>query len=186
MSRAAVFLDRDGVLVPDVDLARSAGELRPYPWTAESLRRLGEAGFARVVVTNQTVIARGLASAADVERLHGALGLEVERYYVCPHHPSATLREYRLECDCRKPRPGLLLRAARELELDLARSFMVGDRPSDVLAGRRAGCRTIRVCSGAHAAPPIESPDPIDPEVQADHSCADLRAAVEYILEARG
>lgn len=186
MSRAAVFLDRDGVLVPDVDAATRAGELRPYPWTRDALRRLAAAGFARVVVSNQTIVARGLASEADVQRAHVALDLEVDRYYFCPHHPSATLREYRVECDCRKPRPGMLLRAARELGLDLARSFMVGDRPSDVIAGRRAGCRTIRVLSEVHAEPPIESPDPIDPDVPADHTCGDLRQAVAYILGAGG
>jgi D-glycero-D-manno-heptose 1,7-bisphosphate phosphatase len=136
------------------------------------------------VVSNQPVVARGLASVAEVERLHAALGLDVEGSYFCPHHPRATLAAYRVACECRKPRPGMLLRAAAELELDLPASFMIGDRPSDIEAGRRAGCRTIRLRSGAHAAAPIESPDPFDPEIEADFTCADLREAVAHVLGA--
>jgi D-glycero-D-manno-heptose 1,7-bisphosphate phosphatase len=185
MTRPAVFLDRDGVLVPEIDLAVRAAQVPPFPWTRDALAALRAAGFARVVVTNQPVVARGLASPADVERLHAELGLDVDRFYFCPHHPSATLAEYRVDCECRKPRPGMLLRAAAELGLDLSRSFMIGDRPSDVEAGRRAGCATIRVRCGAHLAAPIQSPDPVDPSVPADFSCADLREAVAYVLGAR-
>jgi D-glycero-D-manno-heptose 1,7-bisphosphate phosphatase len=183
MRRRAVFLDRDGVLIPDAGPLACAAPPPPYPWTRAALAELKEAGFARVVVSNQPVVARGLASEADVEQLHAELALDVERFYFCPHHPRATLAAYRLDCECRKPRPGMLLRAARELDLDLSRSYMVGDRPSDVEAGRRAGCTTIRVRCGAYAAAPIESPDPLDPRVVADATCADLREAVALILE---
>jgi D-glycero-D-manno-heptose 1,7-bisphosphate phosphatase len=183
MSRSAVFLDRDGVLVPDVDLAVCAAQIPPFPWTRRALAELARAGFARVVVTNQPVVARGLISESQLERVHAELDLDVERFYFCPHHPSATLPEYRAHCECRKPRPGMLLQAARELDLDLARSYMIGDRASDVEAGRRAGCTTIRVLSGAHAATPIQSPDGFDPNAEADLTCADLREAVALILE---
>jgi len=184
MRRRAVFLDRDGVLVPDAGPAACAAPLHPYPWTRAALAELAAAGFARVVVSNQPVVARGLASLEDVERRHAELDLDVERIYFCPHHPRATLDAYRVDCACRKPRPGMLLRAAQELDLDLPASFMIGDRPSDVEAGRRAGCRTIRLLSGAHADAPIQSPDRFDPAVEADFTCGDLREAVAWLLEA--
>lgn len=109
-----------------------------------------------------------------------------ERFYFCPHHPRATLPEYRVTCPCRKPRPGMLLRAARELGLDLGASIMVGDRPSDVAAGRRAGCRTALITSGRHEDPPIESPDtPGAALLEPDWVCADLAEAAERILGER-
>ena len=183
MSRPAVFLDRDGVLVEDVHLATQAEDLRLCRGVEEALAGLRELGLMLVVVTNQTVVARGLIAEEELEQLHKSLGLGVDGWYVCPHHPSADLARYRVACQCRKPRPGLVMRAARELELDLARSFMVGDRPSDVEAGRRAGCRTIQVLSGAHGEPPIESPDDFDPALPADHVCSDLAAAARWIRE---
>jgi D-glycero-D-manno-heptose 1,7-bisphosphate phosphatase len=171
------------VLVEDVHLATHREQLRIVEGVEEALERLRELGLVLVVVTNQTVVARGLASEDDVAQLHKSLGLGVDAWYVCPHHPSADVAHYRVACECRKPRPGLLLHAARELGIDLGRSYMVGDRASDVEAGRRAGCRTIRICSGAHLEPPIESPDAFDPSVAADHSCGDLREAASWIRE---
>jgi D-glycero-D-manno-heptose 1,7-bisphosphate phosphatase len=106
----------------------------------------------------------------------------IDGFYYCPHHPSATLPQYRTACQCRKPRPGLLLHAAREMGLDLAASYMVGDRPSDIAAGRRAGCATILVETGRHTDPPIESPDDMMADAKPDHVCPDLTAAVDLIL----
>ena len=186
--RPGVLLDRDGVLVEEAGLP--LGELVPAPDAADSLRRLAAAGLELAVVTNQTVVARGVATEEQVaganRRLAAALGRPALRFFVCPHHPSADDARYRVECACRKPRPGLLLRAAEELGLDLERSVMVGDRVSDVAAGARAGCRTVLLRTGAHREPPIESPEPIGPGVRADHECDDLRSAVDWILgEAR-
>ncbi len=189
--RRAVFLDRDGVLVEDTHLLTRAEELRVLPGVAEGLRRLGSAGFALVVVTNQAVVARGLVTERDIDGIHrhleqllreaGAPG--IDGWFVCPHHPDATLEAYRVACDCRKPAPGLLLRAARELALDLERSFLVGDRPTDIAAGRRAGCRTVLVQTGMHDRPPIRTVEPLDPAIRPDHVCADLPAAADWILE---
>ena len=176
----AVFLDRDGVLVPE---GQSGLELQPFSFAAEAVARLRRRGFLVVVVTNQPAVARGLCSEADVVEAHARLRtrVAVDAFYHCPHHPHASRLEYRIECDCRKPRAGLLRRAADELEIALDTSFLVGDRPSDILAGARAGCTTILVHSGAHLAAPIVTPDP--PETRApDHECADLAAAVELIL----
>ena len=183
VSHPAVFLDRDGVLVEDVHLATRRDDLRVCHGVSEALAELHALGLVLVVVTNQTVVSRGLVSEEDVEVLHKSLGLDVDAWYVCPHHPNADVERYRSNCECRKPRPGLLMRAARELDLDLQKSFMVGDRPSDVEAGRRAGCRTIQTLSGAHREAPIESPDAFDPKVQADHVCDDLRSAARWIRE---
>ena len=117
--------------------------------------------------------------------LEQAGGPHLDGFYFCPHHPNATLSEYQVDCDFRKPRPGLLSRAAREHNLILAASFMVGDRITDIIAGARAGCRTVLIQTGEHQAPPIETVEPLDELVQPDHVCADLRAAAEWILEAR-
>lgn len=190
MARRAVFLDRDGVLIRDVHLLTRCDQVELYTCAPQAIQRLRSFGFAVVVVSNQTVVARGLASEQDVERTHAwiqqllrrAGGGEIDRFYFCPHHPKATLSQCRVECDCRKPRPGMLLRAARELDLDLGASYLVGDRVSDIIAGQRAGCQTILVQTGMHTAPPIESPDALDMSAEPDFVCADLGAAVEIIL----
>ena len=190
---AAVFIDRDGVLIEDVDLLTSLGEIRVLDGVPQALWRLKEAGFRLIVISNQTVVARGLATEADV----CAMNAEVERqlteagaphlsgFYFCPHHPRATLPAYRVACECRKPRPGLLVQAAREHDLDLTASFVVGDRITDIIAGARAGCRTVQVQTGKHREPPIETVDPLDGSLQPDHVCADLPEAATWILDAR-
>jgi D-glycero-D-manno-heptose 1,7-bisphosphate phosphatase len=146
MTTKAVFLDRDGVLVPErgEQLVTRAGELRPLPGVWRALRRLGQMGYWRVVVTNQAVVARGWITEGQLEELHrllnALLGGELDAFYFCPHHPKATLERYRGPCACRKPGPGLLRQAAEELGLDLARCGIVGDRGSDLAAGEAAGC----------------------------------------------
>lgn len=193
MSRPAVFLDRDGVLIADVDLLLDASKIDVLDGVPEALSALAAAGYALVVVTNQTVVARGLATEEELRALHAALaarlrGLgapELDGVYVCLHHPSATLAAYRTDCDCRKPRPGLLMRAGRDLDLALASSMVVGDRASDIVAGALAGCTTVLVRSGKHEAPPIETTLALDAPVEPDHVCADLGEAAQWILDRR-
>jgi D-glycero-D-manno-heptose 1,7-bisphosphate phosphatase len=189
MLRPAVFLDRDGVIVRDVDLLVRVDQIELLPGAAAALRRLREACLPVVIVSNQPAVARGLITEEEVLALEAVIerhlrdaGAMVDAFYYCPHHPRATLPAYRLVCECRKPRPGMLLRAARELDLDLAASTMIGDRPSDIAAGRRAGCRTVLVETGMHAAPPIESLDDPAPPAPPDHVVPDLTAAVEIVL----
>ena len=190
---AAVFLDRDGVLVEDANLITRAEDLAILDGVPRALKRLQRAGFLLVVVSNQSVVARGLATENDVHALNVRLqqlleqagGARLDAWYFCPHHPNATLRAYRVNCDCRKPKPGLLLRAARERNLDLAASFAVGDRITDVIAGALAGCRTILVQTGKHLDPPIETSEPPDPSIQPDYICADLEAATQWILKVK-
>lgn len=189
MSRRAVFLDRDGVLVRDVGPLTRADDIALTPGVARALSELQEAGFALIVVSNQTVVARGLLNENAVIELQrqveaqilAAGGPKLDGFYFCPHHPQATLAELRRDCGCRKPAPGLLLQAAVEHDISLAHSFMIGDRASDVLAGLRAGCATIQVLTGAHAAAPIEVMGGF--EVRPPHHVAqDLAAAVVFVL----
>jgi D-glycero-D-manno-heptose 1,7-bisphosphate phosphatase len=186
--RPAFFLDRDGVLVEDPGEALHAQTLELLPGALEAIRLARAAGRLVFVVTNQTIVARGMATEDEVRDVHARLGLRLARegatvdaFYFCPHHPSATVAVYRTKCDCRKPRPGMLLEAAREWDVDLAASVMVGDRLSDVAAGKRAGCRAGLVTTGQHDAPPIESPDPYM-AVEPDFIVADLLSAVRHAL----
>jgi D-glycero-D-manno-heptose 1,7-bisphosphate phosphatase len=190
MSRA-VFLDRDGVLIEDAGLVVKPEQLKLLPGAVEALRDLHRAELKLVVISNQAVVARGLINYAEAAEINGRLGKlldaagapTLDGWYFCPHHPKATLEAYRLDCDCRKPKPGLLLQAARELGLELPASFMIGDRITDVIAGSRAGCRTVLVQTGRHIDPPIETSAPLDLTIQPDYTCADLRAAAEWVLE---
>jgi D-glycero-D-manno-heptose 1,7-bisphosphate phosphatase len=148
--RPAVFLDKDGTLIEDVPYNVDPASMRLVPGALTALRRLHDAGFGLVVVSNQSGVARGLfpesalrAVAARLQELVAPAGVELEGVYFCPHHPEGTVRRYAVECHCRKPRPGLLQRAARDLGLDMRRSWLIGDILNDVEAGVRAGCRTV-------------------------------------------
>jgi D-glycero-D-manno-heptose 1,7-bisphosphate phosphatase len=159
-----VFLDRDGVINVDRGYVHKVEQFRFIPGSDLALARLQAAGWRLVVVTNQSGLARGLYSIDDYERFTAhlraqlaALGVQLDAVLHCPHLPDAAVHSYRLACDCRKPGPGMLLQAARELSLDLATSVIVGDRLSDVQAGRAAGVgRCVLVRSG-HALEPGDS-----------------------------
>lgn len=154
--RRAVFLDRDGVLVvPEFRAGRSfavrdLNNFQLYPEAEESLCRLKEDGFLLVVVTNQPDVGRGLVATTVLDEMHRRLKarLPIDRIETCIHQPSDC-------CNCRKPRPGMILSAAAALGIDLGRSFMVGDRATDIVAGHLAGCRTVFIDLGysAEAAP---------------------------------
>ena len=156
--RRAVFLDRDGtinrlVYYPDhgfVDSPFSASQVKLLPGVLDALKLLRKKGFMLVLVSNQPGVAKGnmtrAAFAQIGKRLDSLLfagGVKLDAKYICPHHPQAKLRAFRKKCACRKPKPGLILRAASELQIDLRRSYMVGDGIVDVKAGRAAGCRTV-------------------------------------------
>lgn len=169
--RGAVFLDKDGTLIDDVPYNVDPELMCLSKGAREGVRLLREAGYALVVVTNQSGVARGLFKEETLPavraKLEDLLGLTLDGFYSCPHHPEGTVPKYSVECDCRKPLPGLFQQAARDLDLDLSRSWMVGDILNDVEAGSRAGCRTILVLSGGetewvkgpHRAPTFEADD---------------------------
>lgn len=157
----AVFLDRDGTINRYVGFLRNINDLELLEKVPEAVRMLNGLGYLAVVVTNQPVIARGEVSENELEEIHrkmetllGKEGAYVDAVYYCPHHPDAGFpgerREYKIRCQCRKPEPGLLFRAAKEYHIDLASSWMVGDSQSDILAGQAAGCRTAGIygCKG--------------------------------------
>lgn len=153
--KPAVFLDRDGVVIEDSHYLGDATRLRLIPGSAEAIAALNRAGWVVVVVTNQSGVARGLFSLDSIGLVHNAIsamladhGAYIGAYQFCPHHPEAEIAEFRQDCDCRKPKPGMLHRAARELNLDLAPSWMIGDRVSDLEAGAAAGCQTVLVRTG--------------------------------------
>ena len=144
--RPAAFIDRDGVLNEDLGYVHRRDDFHWLAGAVDALVRLQSAGYALVVVTNQSGIARGLYTMTELATLNAHIEHELARHgvrlagiYACPHHPEATRPEYRRQCDCRKPGPGLILQAAREHGLDLAASCLFGDKASDIQAGRRAG-----------------------------------------------
>ena len=186
-----MFLDRDGVLIEDAPLLTDARDIRLIPGVALALKKLKTAGLRLIVVSNQAIVARGLSTESELRTLNKRIAEllvldgapRLKSFYCCPHHPNATLPAYRVNCDCRKPEPGFLLRAARDHGLDLRASFMVGDRLTDVIAGARAGCRTVLILSGEHEAPPIETSAPLDSSIIPDRACADLSEAADWILK---
>lgn len=182
-ARRAVFLDRDGTINVEKDYLHRIEDFEFIDGAPEAIRRLRQAGYLVVVVTNQSGVARGYFSLEEVDALHrhlqrelAASGTAVDAFYTCPHHPTAGQGELRQACDCRKGEPGMLLQAAAELDIDLTASFMVGDKRADIEAGRRAGCSPLLVLTGygsreARFFPTGEVP-----------FCADLGAAADFIL----
>ncbi len=152
----AIFLDRDGTLNKYVGFLRSTEELELLPQVEEAIKAINSSEYLVVVVTNQPVIARGEVSFEELEEIHNKLetllgkrGSYLDRIYLCPHHPDSGYAgeraEYKVVCNCRKPKPGMLLKAAKELNIDLETSWMVGDSERDVQAGKAAGCRTALI-----------------------------------------
>ena len=152
MKDKALFLDRDGTLIRDHPYRNTAVGMKLLPKVAQGLRAWVKAGYVPVIVTNQSGVARGLITPEQLEKIHARLldllkrgGVEVKAIYVCPHLPDGKVKRYATTCACRKPKPGLLKRAARELNLSLRDSVMIGDSPRDVEAGRTAGTRSIQL-----------------------------------------
>ena len=149
----AVFLDRDGTINKFVGFLRNIEEFELLPDVPEAIRRINSSGYLAIVVTNQPVIARGEVSVSELEEIHnkmetllGQEGAYLDAIYYCPHHPhkgyEGEIPELKIECDCRKPKPGMLLRAADDFNIDLSQSWMIGDSDNDILAGKAAGCKT--------------------------------------------
>jgi D-glycero-D-manno-heptose 1,7-bisphosphate phosphatase len=183
--KPAVFLDRDGTLVEDIGYLRRVEEVAVYPWTVDAVRALNRAGLPVVVITNQSGVARGFITEAIIGQVHAHLssvleagGARIDAYYYCPHHPDGTIEPYARRCDCRKPGRGLIDRAAGELGLDPARSFVVGDKWLDVGLARAVGARGLLVRTGYGA---TEEMDP-QPGLVADAIVNNLVEAASWIL----
>ena len=153
--RPAVFLDRDGTMIEDVGYLGRVEEISWFPFTAEAVRRLNTAGFLVCVTTNQAGIGRGLFTHEAVADIHAHMtavlaseGARIDGWFYCPHHPDAAIGAYRLICDCRKPAPGMIQQACERFSIDLAGSFVIGDKPLDVAMAARAGTTGILVRTG--------------------------------------
>jgi D-glycero-D-manno-heptose 1,7-bisphosphate phosphatase len=185
VSRAAVFLDRDGTLNHERGYIDRLEMLELFPWAADSVRLLQRGGFATVVITNQAAVGRGLIDEPFLASVHGRMSdmlargsASIDRYYHCPHLPDADLAEFRAVCECRKPRPGMILRACQDLDIDPSRSFMVGDRWLDVQCGASAGVRTVLLRTGHGAREADAAPE----GVRADAILNNLMEAAGWIL----
>jgi len=181
--RAAAFIDRDGVINVEHNYVHRIEDFELIDGVAEGLQALAAAGYDLIVITNQAGIARGFYTEADMERLHAhmrselvARGVRIDAIYHCPHHPQGTVAAYAVSCDCRKPAPGMLLQAARERGIDLSQSVLVGDKISDIEAGRAAGVMLAVLVRSGHAFD-------AKAEQAADLVADDLRAAARAITE---
>jgi D-glycero-D-manno-heptose 1,7-bisphosphate phosphatase len=185
MRRWGVFLDRDGVINEEVNYLSSPELLTLLPGAAQAIRQLNQRRVPVIVVSNQAGVARGYFSEEEVLKIHDKLsnllsreGAQIDRYYYCPHHPTEGRGLYRIDCECRKPKPGLLLRAGSEMGLDLEQSFLVGDNVTDIEAGMRAGVISILVLTGYGESLWRSWHAPFQPH----HVAHDLGEAVTWIL----
>jgi D-glycero-D-manno-heptose 1,7-bisphosphate phosphatase len=181
-SKQAVFCDRDGVIVRDVEYLSDPAKIEILEGVPRAVSLLKEHSFLVVVVTNQSGVARGFFPEHAVHQINKTInmllsvqGASIDSFYYCPHHAQGVIAQYRLECECRKPKPGMLLRAAGELGIDLRRSLMVGDKISDIAAGKSAGTRSVLIDAGVHATL-------LNDEVGADWIGSNLLEAAQWIV----
>jgi D-glycero-D-manno-heptose 1,7-bisphosphate phosphatase len=143
-----IFMDRDGTVSEEIGYMYHAGLYKPFPWTGQAVRRINDSGFKAILITNQAGVERGYFPESTVHEVHRVLDAELDRWsahldgiYFCPHRPET-------QCDCRKPKPGMILRASREMNIELADSYMIGDRYVDVEAAHGAGVKSVLLQSG--------------------------------------
>ncbi len=189
MSQPAVFLDRDGTLIEEAGYLDRLERLVFFPYSVDAVRALNRSGFTVVVVTNQAGIARGLFKESFVGEAHGHIrerlaagGARIDGFYYCPHHTEAVVEAYRRACDCRKPGPALFRQAAAEHDIDLTRSFAIGDRWHDLQAGQAVGARGVLVRTGYGRTDEASPRQGVEPAVIADN----LIEAVTWILRESG
>jgi D-glycero-D-manno-heptose 1,7-bisphosphate phosphatase len=183
-ARRAVFLDRDGTINVEKNYLHKVEDFEFIPGSPEAIKRLKDAGFIVIVVSNQSGIARGYFDEQALETLHRHVqeelaehGTSIDAFYFCPHHPEQGLGAYKVVCECRKGAPGMLLQAAREHGIDLEQSFMVGDKLADIEAGRRAGCRSVLVLTGYGESVAQKQ------KMATVEKCQNLSVAVDLILK---
>ncbi|MDG5467694.1 D-glycero-beta-D-manno-heptose 1,7-bisphosphate 7-phosphatase [Deltaproteobacteria bacterium IMCC39524] len=183
-TRRAVFLDRDGTINIEKDYLHKIEDFEFIPGAPEAIKKLKDAGFLVIVVSNQSGVARGYFDEDSVNQLHqhiqtelAGYGTSIDDFYFCPHHPDKGLGVYKAACNCRKGNPGMLLQASREHDIDLSKSYMVGDKLADIEAGQRAGCKTLLVLTGYGAATSSKL------VTEAVKRCLDLGCAASLIME---
>ncbi len=194
MGASAVFLDRDGTLNEEAGYINHVDRLKLIDGAAQAVALLGRHGLKTIVVTNQAGVARGYYPAEHLPKLHDRLrtllkeqGAELDAIYYCPHHPDVGEPPFRQDCDCRKPKLGMIRRAEKEHSVDASRSYMVGDKISDVEFGRKAGCKSILVLTGYGKGELEYHRDKLDREP--DYIADDILDAAKWIvkdIETRG
>jgi len=181
--RRAIFFDKDGVINVDKGISGNFEPVELYPRICDLIAEFKSKGFKIFIVTNQPVVARGLMSESElklsIKKFESMIAENnpdaiIDKIYYCPHHPNASDERYRTVCECRKPKPGMALRAGSEFGIDLENSFMIGDRMSDIIAGNLAGCKTIHFLSGKHLEKAIETDLKFDKEIKPDYVIYDL------------
>jgi D-glycero-D-manno-heptose 1,7-bisphosphate phosphatase len=190
---AAIFLDRDGVINEEVGYLDSLDKLKVIPCAYEAINLINESGMKAVVISNQAGVARGLMTEEFVKKTNNHLqiilrerGVYINNFYYCPHHPTEGEEPYRQICDCRKPAPGMFLEAARDLNIDLELSYMVGDRFLDMEAAKKAGVKGILVRTGyGKELLQDDGPNKATPENKPDFIAEDILEAIRWILRDR-
>ncbi len=179
MLKKAVFLDRDDTIIKDKVYLSDPGEIEILPQAADSIRLLNEQDIPVIVITNQSGIARGLLTEKRLRIIHERLssllreqGARIDAIYYCPHHPEGTVERYAVSCSCRKPKPGMLLKAAKDFRLDLPSCFMIGDKPDDIEVIHNVGGKGILVQTGKH-----------HDHRRADFIAGDILQAAEWVLK---
>jgi D-glycero-D-manno-heptose 1,7-bisphosphate phosphatase len=182
--RGAIFLDRDGTLIKDVHHLRRIEDIELIPGASEAIARINRAGIPAIIITNQSAVARGWLTEEQVQELQEEVDRQFQArnahfngFYFCPHHPEIGNSVYKIRCECRKPKPGLILKAAREKDLDLNRSVMIGNSESDVLAGRAAGCQTVLFTSTQQGT---------EGATTADYIASEIGQAISWAMEISG
>lgn len=177
----AIFLDRDGVIVEDSGYVHRKDQLKLIPGSAEAIKLLNKNNFLVVIVTNQAGVAKGYFTENDVVLFNDLMKEKLREHdayidtiYYCPHHPEAKIEKYKINCNCRKPKPGMLEEAERKFDIDLEQSFIIGDRLSDIDTGKCIGCKAIMVLTGYGKDEPKND--------RIDYIAQNLYDAVEHIL----
>ena len=189
----AIFLDRDGVINEDSGYITNIKDIKIINGVPQALKILNKEGFKLFVITNQPAIGRGLATEKEIENIHEFMnwqiiktgGPKIDKFYYCPHHPNANLVKYRKVCECRKPSPGMILQALKEYDIDPKKSWMIGDRVTDIIPGKNAGCKTIQLRSQT-SNDIIVSGIPFDKNTKADYNTDTLLEAAKLICEFEG
>ncbi|MBA4311553.1 MAG: D,D-heptose 1,7-bisphosphate phosphatase [Chlorobiaceae bacterium] len=187
MNRVGIFLDRDGTIIKEVDYLRSPSQIQLIAESSEAIRIANKLGLHLFIVTNQSGIARGLLTEQELEIIHQNLmaqlksqGAKIDGLYYCPHHPEVGSDKYRIDCECRKPKTGMLRQASKDHGIDLSRSFVVGDKMIDIQTGNNCGASTILVLTGYGEE---ELKICRLNKIHIDYVAANLIDAVQYIQE---
>ncbi|MCP4130489.1 MAG: HAD family hydrolase [bacterium] len=186
----AIFFDKDGVINIDRGVEQNLNSLELFPESGSTIAYLKNIGYEIFVITNQPVVARGMITEDELIKKFDLLekmlleqnkDAKIKKIYYCPHHPNANLKEYRANCDCRKPKPGMILTASRAYDIDLSKSYMIGDRMSDIIAGHLAGCKTVHCLTGMHTEKMIESNLQIDKKIEPHYTIEDISGLMDII-----